>query len=397
MTPILRRMLVLATCALAACGGDPIAQPRDANEPDKVVLSAEQIRAAGMTSAPVARRDVHGQLVLAAMIRAVAGREIVIAAPVPGIFVPPPSARMVHVGDAVTVRQQLGAVGQQLTASQAITVEVERAAAEAKIRGASEELIALRRAYERTAWLADRGIASRAASEQAKAALAKGKADLVGAKRAAAAYSTAGASQTARSQPVTLSSPLAGTVLSVAAVPGQWVAQGTVLFTVSDMSTVWAEGALFEDQLAAVDTAAPALVVLPGIAEARRSALVAIGPAVDPGSLAAPARYLLPNEDGAARVGMSAVLKVPTKQLLSATVVPSSAVVQTGSGPLVFIDRRGGHYVARTVTLCERASLDDHVRELALCAGLSEGDLVVVRGAALLWGEMTGTRSSGAD
>ena len=385
MTP--RAAAALVACV--ACRADPVAVP-PATRPEVVTLAPDQVRAAAIATTLVHSGSVHGQIELPATIRAVAGHEVIVAAAFAGVFLPPPSGHVVLAGEAVNGGQLLGSVAQQLAAPQLITNEVERAAAEAKMRATTEEIATLQRAYDRATWLAEHGIASQASVEQAQAALAKAQADLSAARSAAALYRSAAAPSAADHKHVPVSAPIAGTVLAVAAVPGQWVPEGTALFTIADETTLWVEGALFETDLARVDPQAPGMAVVPGAAQPRSVSPVSIGPAVDPHTLAAIARYALPNPDGAAQIGMSASLVVDTKAERAAIVVPASAIVLTGTATLVFVDLGGGRYEAHEVAPCSTApSSDLGADDAAICGGLDTRHPVVTRGAMLLWSQLT--------
>lgn len=169
--------------------------------------------------------------------------------------------------------------------------------------------------------------------------------------------------------------PHGGTVLANDVMEGQWVRTGDRLFEIADLSRLWfvfevpagdrewlragqevrisSDGAVFSAPVTFVD---PNLNPATGAARAR--AEFDSRPGLTPGLLA----------EGRVTAGAPAVLTVPR-----------SAVLDSGAGPLVWIDRGGAAYELRALQLDRRG--DTLVEVLA---GLIEGEQVVVQGALLI-------------
>ncbi|HJQ65491.1 MAG TPA: efflux RND transporter periplasmic adaptor subunit [Gemmatimonadales bacterium] len=187
--------------------------------------------------------------------------------------------------------------------------------------------------------------------------------DLVAAARRRLAYWDISTAQIARleqtgevTKTLTLTAPFDGVVLEKMVVAGQGVMAGMRLYRLADLSTVWVEGEVFEQDLAAVKVGASARVEVaayPGRPFVGRVSFVY--PVVDEQSRTARVRIALPNPDRALRPGMYATLYFDTRLGVDLLSLPSDAIVMTGARDLVFVSRSDGMLEARQVTLGARA------------------------------------------
>ena len=172
---------------------------------------------------------------------------------------------------------------------------------------------------------------------------------------------------------LTLVAPFDGVVLEKMVVAGQSVMPGMKLYRLANLSTVWIEGEVFEQDLSYVKLGALARVELtayPGRSFAGRVSFVY--PVVDEQSRTVRVRVVLPNASGALKPGMYGTLYFDARlgdQVLS---VPAEAVVMTGERNLVFVVAAAGALEPRDVTLGARAG--DRVEVLS---GLNEGERIV--------------------
>jgi len=179
---------------------------------------------------------------------------------------------------------------------------------------------------------------------------------------------------------ITWRAPQAGIVTERIAVDGQAFKAGDVLFRIADHSHVWvmAEvpegelGALKPGQAVAVHTKAypgrvftgKVGVVYPHLTKETRTARV---------------RIELPNPDLALLPDMYADVEIATSSDEPVTVVPASAVIDSGSRQVVIADLGDGRFEPRDVKLGRRGS--EYVEVLE---GVKEGDSVVVAGNFLI-------------
>jgi membrane fusion protein, copper/silver efflux system len=172
---------------------------------------------------------------------------------------------------------------------------------------------------------------------------------------------------------LTLTAPSNGVVLEKMVVAGQGVTPGMKLYRIADLSTVWMEGEVFEQDLALIRVGAEARVELaayPG--GPRRGRVSFVYPVVDEQSRTARVRVVLANAGGALRPGMYATLSFDAILDPDRLSVPAEAVVMTGERNLVFVVRPDGTLEPREVVLGARG--DGRVQILR---GVAAGDRIV--------------------
>lgn len=178
---------------------------------------------------------------------------------------------------------------------------------------------------------------------------------------------------------VTLRSPYRGVVVEKSVLGGQRIMAGDVAYKIADLSRVWLEGEVFEQDLYAVSRGLPVtaeFTALPGVM--RKGRIAYVYPTIDPETRTARIRVELPNPDAALKPGMYATIRfsATTGTVLS---VPRSAVLATGERNFVFVRSAEGQFVPHPVTL--GAATDTRVEILR---GLKEGDTIVTSGTFLV-------------
>jgi membrane fusion protein, copper/silver efflux system len=178
---------------------------------------------------------------------------------------------------------------------------------------------------------------------------------------------------------VTLRSPYRGVVVEKSVLGGQRVMAGDVAYKIADLSRVWLEGEVFEQDLHAVRLGLPVtaeFTALPGVV--RKGRVAYVYPTINPETRTARIRVELPNPDAALKPGMYATIRfsAATDTVLS---VPRSAVLATGERNFVFVRSAEGQFVPHPVTL--GAATDTRVE---IHQGLKEGDTIVTSGTFLV-------------
>src|SRR5438105_3085477 len=108
---------------------------------------------------------------------------------------------------------------------------------------------------------------------------------------------------------VMVRAPADGVVIARGVNPGLVVSAGQELFTVTNLSTVWAIGDLYEKDFPAVRVGSDATVTVPVSTGAPLRGRVAyIDPRVDPATRTAKARVEVPNKGGDLPLGMYVTL-----------------------------------------------------------------------------------------
>lgn len=178
---------------------------------------------------------------------------------------------------------------------------------------------------------------------------------------------------------VPLHSPYPGFVIEKNVNQGQRVMVGDPLFRLADLSVVWVEGEVFEQDLPLVRRGARVLAsfqALPGVERVGR--LTYIYPTVDPTTRTAKIRVELANPDLALKPGMYATVQFDGVAAEGVS-VPRSAVLSTGARHLVFLKQGDGPFQPREVTI--GVSTPERIQILR---GLSPGDSVVASATFLL-------------
>jgi Cu(I)/Ag(I) efflux system membrane fusion protein len=211
---------------------------------------------------------------------------------------------------------------------------------------------------------------------------------------------------------LTVRSPITGHVLRKAVREGQYVEEGGPLFDVADLSTVWVQAQLYEDDLTFLpagghdpDTGKPDFD-LPVTAVARAfpdrtfvGKLSFLFPHVDPDTHTLTVRFELPNPGHELRPGMTATVTLKlTPELLAKTpagalvrakgegilAVPEPAVIDTGSQKVVYRETLPNTFEGVLVRLGPRLTGPAGAAYFPVLAGLEEGDRVVTAGSFLL-------------
>jgi RND family efflux transporter MFP subunit len=190
---------------------------------------------------------------------------------------------------------------------------------------------------------------------------------------------------------VVVPAPIGGVVTARSANPGQVVAMGQELFVVTDLSTVWLVGDLYEQDFAAVRVGSEATVTTAAYAgSVLRGRVSYIDPKVDPQTRTARVRVEVANPGGRLRLGMYVSMMFAGASSQRQVVVPRAAVQSMGDQSVVFLPVPGeqGRFLRRRVRLGS-ASGDSYV----VLEGLREGDTIVTEGSFLLRAEATRSAS----
>ena len=155
---------------------------------------------------------------------------------------------------------------------------------------------------------------------------------------------------------------------------------GDPLFTIADLSSVWVNADVYEDQLAYIKQGVSVTIRTPAYPNERFDASVdQIGSTLDPDKHTVAVRCVVPNAHGRLKPGMFATIVLRAAATETAITVPSSAVVVEGDHRSVFIEDSPGKYIKRSVEI--GTEIDGVV---VIRSGLKQGERVVVRGSLLI-------------
>jgi membrane fusion protein, copper/silver efflux system len=170
-----------------------------------------------------------------------------------------------------------------------------------------------------------------------------------------------------------LNAPVNGIVLEKMVVTGQAVMAGMKLYRIANLSTVWIEGAVFEQDLRLARVGAPVAAEIAAYPGRRFVGHVSfVWPTVDEASRSGRVRVEFRNPTGELRPGMYVTLLLEALVASDAVHVPAEAVVQTGERNVVFVVGQGGALEPREVVLGSRAG-----NRFQISAGLEPGERIV--------------------
>jgi len=172
---------------------------------------------------------------------------------------------------------------------------------------------------------------------------------------------------------LTLVSPVAGVVLEKNLFEGQRVMPGERLYRVADLSEVWVEGEVFEQDLRLIREGAQAHIEVSAYPGEHTMGLVSfVYPTVDVESRTNRVRVTVPNRDLRLKPGMFATIYFDAVIGRDVVAVPMAAVIVTGERNVVFVRSDEGMLGPRDVVLGLRAG--DRVQVLS---GLQVGETIV--------------------
>lgn len=177
-----------------------------------------------------------------------------------------------------------------------------------------------------------------------------------------------------------ITSPVSGIVTQKLVVPQQYVTPGQPLFQVVDLSTVWVEADVYEQDLGRVAVGQRIAVISPSQPGVTLPGTVAfIQPTVASESRATRVRIELPNSGLKLKPDMFVNVRLFGGSTQSVITVPATALVDRGQQQFVWLELSPGKFVPRAVTVGGRSA--DRVEILS---GLIGGEKVVVEGGFLL-------------
>lgn len=176
-------------------------------------------------------------------------------------------------------------------------------------------------------------------------------------------------------------SPITGIVVQKLVSPGQLIQAGaTVCFTLSDVSTVWVQGHVFDRDLPSVRTGDAVEESNPSFSQKFHGVLSYIGAMVDPATRTTPVRMVTANPGGLLKKDMFVEAVIHTRTQKNILVVPVSALLRNEQNePFVYVEVETGKFAQRMVAIGAQQN-----GEQEILSGLKEGENVVSQGSVFL-------------
>jgi Cu(I)/Ag(I) efflux system membrane fusion protein/cobalt-zinc-cadmium efflux system membrane fusion protein len=175
-------------------------------------------------------------------------------------------------------------------------------------------------------------------------------------------------------------SPANGYVTHKTAWQGSYVAKGANLFTIADLDALWVMADVYEYDAQWLEKGQRATVVLDYLrGKVFDTTVDYVYPTLDEHSRTLQVRLKLDNPDVVLKPGMFATVRIYTRPVEDALLVPPSAVIHSGERDIVFVAKGDGRFEARDLELGARGETAYQV-----LGGVEQGELVVVSGQFLL-------------
>jgi RND family efflux transporter MFP subunit len=172
---------------------------------------------------------------------------------------------------------------------------------------------------------------------------------------------------------ITFRSPVSGYVLEKQALKGMHVMPGQTLYKVADLSVVWVEADVYEQELPLARVGQPARVTMdayPG--ESFLGRAIYIYPFVEENTRTVKVRFQFANRGGRLKPGMYASVEMQGADGTGLT-VPADAILDSGRQQVVFVAQGDGRFTPRTVKIGRRLGARTEMLD-----GVTEGEQVAV-------------------
>jgi membrane fusion protein, heavy metal efflux system len=176
-------------------------------------------------------------------------------------------------------------------------------------------------------------------------------------------------------------SPIAGVIVQKLVSPGLVIQAGmTACFTISDVSTVWVQGHIYDRDLESIRTGDVVEETNPSFKETFHGVVSYIGALVDPTTRTTSVRIVTRNPQGMLKKDMFVDAVIHTRSGRNVLSVPTSAILRNDENlPFVYVQAAPGQFAQRLVNL--GAQQGD---ETEIISGAKEGEKLVAEGSVFL-------------
>ncbi len=179
---------------------------------------------------------------------------------------------------------------------------------------------------------------------------------------------------------LTIRAPISGAVTELAAREGMTVMPGMTLARINGLATVWADAEVPESQAALLRPGVRVVAVTPALPEASFEGRVqALLPQLSAQTRTLKARMELANPQGQLVPGMFVRMAFAAQAAGKTLLVPSEAIIRTGTRSLVMVGEEGGAFRPVEVVTGLEANGQTEIRQ-----GLQAGERVVLSGQFLI-------------
>jgi membrane fusion protein, heavy metal efflux system len=370
---------ILVAAILAAAGYLLLRSPIDSQEAvlpiaakipilvrdgDRVTVPEGSPLRSSLALAPVAEQDIARSLALPAVVEADPARLIKVLPPLAG-----------------RVTQLKVQLGEQVEAGQPLAVidSPDLAAAYADYDRAKVLLSLATRNRDRQSALVKIGGAADKDLQQGEADYATAEAEQ---RRAEARLKQIGvdADTTSKARTVTVTAPMAGSVIDLAVGPGAfWNDATAALMTIADLRTVWVTAGVPEKDTSLVARGQTVDVVFAAYrSEPFKGTVLFVSDVLDPDTRRTKVRIAFANSDGRLKPGMFATVSFHASARRAA-VVPTSALLVRDDANAVLVEVAPWTFVPRKIEIAFQQG-----DQAVLLSGVTAADRIVIKGGVLL-------------
>jgi len=176
-------------------------------------------------------------------------------------------------------------------------------------------------------------------------------------------------------------SPIAGVVVQKLVSPGLVIQAGmTACFTISNISTVWVQGHIYDRDLDSIRVGDVVEETNGSFKETFHGVVSYIGALVDPATRTTSVRIVTQNPQGMLKKDMFVDAVIHTRSGRSVLSVPTSAILRNDENlPFVYVQAAPGQFGQRLVNLGAQQGNDTEI-----ASGAKEGEKIVAEGSVFL-------------
>lgn len=384
-------LALLLVITLSGCGSESEKETRQEQHAapaadGSVHLKHEQIEANGIRTVEVSEREVQPAMKFIGRVIPRAGGEARVFSPFAGKLVSD-SPRLPQVGDRVVKGQLIAEVEEQFVASEKVQLSATAVELQSSIEQAQHEVELKRTERSRAQQLFDGGAIPQKQLQAAEFEVKQAETRLEGARRSKELYDAAQSTRNAGPRRSPITAPITGTVVTANITAGQQIEPSMSLLSITDLSVVWIQAAVHEQDLHRIRGANKAEIHVGNNDRLFNGNLVTVGSTVDAENRTIPVTFSAVNSDATMKIGMFVETRISTGSRTRELVIPAQAVLAEENASSVYVETHPGVYKRRVVVLGDRTG-----DSIVVSSGLNKGEKVVSTGAQTLRSEALKTQ-----
>ena len=182
---------------------------------------------------------------------------------------------------------------------------------------------------------------------------------------------------------ITFMAPEHGVVAEISVTEGQYVSEGSPLMRLEGYQSLWVEADIYPSEAGSIKEGQQVKVVIPGWEDQPQLVTIKfMNPALQANTQVIKLRAAMPNLNNQWQPGLQANVFLPAESKGDAINLPVDAVIRSGKGAHVWIEKEKGKFEPRIVKTGIESFDTVEIKD-----GLQAGDQVVITGAYLLYSE----------